>query len=75
MARTQSPIRLVLTEDQSLVLSEHGECFLLAAVGSYSDAANRFVIHAVPADRKQIEDAIRVAKGEARAVKPSATKP
>jgi len=74
MTKAQSSIRIILGPEESEILRDAGECFLVACRGSYPDAANRFVIHALPADRKLIEQAIEVIQGTRRTIKPRTPK-
>jgi hypothetical protein len=69
-----APVRLILSHEHSEILAELGESFTIACRGSYPDAGGRYVIHAVPASRELIEEAIEVIRGNRRTIKPRTSK-
>ena len=74
MTTNPQPIRIVLGPEESEILSELGECFTVACRGSYPDAGGRYVIHAIPAPRELIEEALEVIRGNRRTIKPRKSK-
>jgi hypothetical protein len=64
------PVRILLSEAASRHLSATGEnAFLVAGRGSWPDQPDRWRLWLVPCPVKAANDAVRVARGEARAVR------
>jgi hypothetical protein len=67
-------IRIVLGEAASSALTASGEEVFVVIGKATTDAPGRWAVHLLPCPMKQARDAIAVATGEARAVKPRAPK-
>ena len=68
----QKTARFLLGVDESEILAEMGNCFVIACKASHPDNPKRFAIHAIPCNSDTLNKAVAVALGQMFARKPPA---
>ena len=69
-------IKVLLDPEQSEILSDLGEaCFAVIGRASHPGNPKRWVLHVLPTSIETANQAVKVAKGELRTVKPRTPKP
>ena len=73
--RPHEHVRILLSKAASDALLAAGSCFIVAARATSPDDGSRVALHFVPCSFERANDAVSVARGNAKATKPRPAKP